>query len=471
MAFQFGCIPREPILHRRIALVMLVFSLASVTLFALASSAVMYGKFESQEQQQLAGRTESLASVLNKSSSDQETRIDILSNQAIDELRITYISPDGEVLFDTSGEEITENHATRPEVQDAHKQGEAVIARFSDTLKTDLLYTAIALDDGSTIRLAMVRQSYLSFLASVAFPIVGLLIITALACLIVSRWLTTQIVRPIERIDVDNPLASSVYREMHPLLVRIEDQRTRLIEQNKALSFAENMRREFSANVSHEMKTPLTVISGYAELLEHDMIAPGDRKRVAGCISTEAQHMRALIDDVLIISHLEETATGLRVNTPIDLYEVVQDQVNRLTSSAEQSHIELRVSGEHATVAGHVLYCEQMVYNLLDNAIRYSPDGGVVHVRITERTEGNQDVVELSVADEGMGIPPEARDKIFERFYRVETSRSKETGGTGLGLAIVKHAVNYLNGSIEVHSRLGVGSTFVLTFPQSRERY
>ena len=261
---------------------------------------------------------------------------------------------------------------------------------------------------------------------------------------------------------------------------------------------AEDMRRAFSANVSHEMKTPLQVIAGYSELLSTGMVPAEDTVKFAGIIHEESQHMYALIDDVLALSRLDEPVSPDGLSDCIDLHALAESVAERLRPLAEKHEVSLRVEGQdgqRVLIDGNEPLMEQVMTNLVSNAIRYNRPGGEVVVAVdTESTpavlgrcdkEAGADEMRFGprshvarpidfvqavvrVMDTGVGISPDEQQKIFERFYRVDKSRSKETGGTGLGLAIVKHAVEHHNGSIEVESELGKGSVFSVRFPLKR---
>lgn len=243
-------------------------------------------------------------------------------------------------------------------------------------------------------------------------------------------------------------------------------------------ALAESLRRDFSANVSHEMKTPLQVISGYAELMANGMVPPEDMQKFSALIYQEAQAMRALIDDVLVLSHLDEKPLGADEATVVDLATLANHAVSRLEKPAADAAVTILLETQPAKVRGNETLLEQMIYNLVENAIRYNRPNGQVRVEVSTEEEPDAPTaiatdVESSparfaivrVTDTGPGIPPEAREKIFERFYRLDKSRSKETGGTGLGLAIVKHAAQHHAGSVEVTSEEGTGSTFTVRLP------
>ncbi len=235
---------------------------------------------------------------------------------------------------------------------------------------------------------------------------------------------------------------------------------------NEELARAEKMRRDFTANVSHEMKTPLQVISGYAELMANGLVPPEDVPRFAKLIYDESQAMRALIDDVLVLSRLDEVAPDAEDAADVDLSAAAEHVAQRLAKPARDAGVRLRVQLEPVLVRGNETLLEQMIYNLVENGIRYNREDGLVIVETSEeRAADNAQVAIVRVSDTGAGIPPDKRDKVFERFYRLEKSRSKETGGTGLGLAIVKHAALYHGGDVTVESQEDKGTCFTVRLP------
>lgn len=220
------------------------------------------------------------------------------------------------------------------------------------------------------------------------------------------------------------------------------------------------MRREFTANVSHELKTPLTSISGYAEIIEAGIVKEEDISRFAGKIHEEAMRLLTLVNDILKISRLDEDV-DLPEKESVDLYSLSEQILSRLQPQAEKRDIHMELSGDHESVLGQRQVLDDMVFNLCDNAIKYNKEQGSLAVRIQKTEEG----ICLSVQDTGVGIPYEHRDRIFERFYRVEKSHSKELGGTGLGLSIVKHGAQLHDAQIRVNSTVGQGTTITLIFP------
>lgn len=468
----------------------LAFTLAVIVALSVTMTTIYYLSYEHDAETELAASAQDAARYLNATPSSENAPA--LKEQFSGLTRYTLIDADGTVLFDSAADtDAMDNHADRPEVQEAADMGEAVTMRYSETLGTDTVYAAVKLDDGSIVRLSETRHSLLSFLSEMLMPVLIALIVAVALVFLLSKILTSRIMKPIDALDFANPLDNEIYEEMDPLLIRIDEQQRQLKQQNSELAEAENMRRDFSSNVSHEMKTPLQVISGYAELMKNDMVQPSDRQKFAALIYDEAQAMRSLINDVLTLSKLDESAFGKEGASVIDLHGVAQRVAGRLSSFAADQNVSVSVEGGRACIAGSETLAEEMLYNLIENGIRYNHEGGSVTMsvglemvkapRVSERTgriespsqrhaasEGQplvQKQAVVRVTDTGPGIPEEMHDKIFERFFRVDKSRSKETGGTGLGLAIVKHAVIHHGGTITVESAEGKGTTFVLRVP------
>jgi two-component system phosphate regulon sensor histidine kinase PhoR len=224
-------------------------------------------------------------------------------------------------------------------------------------------------------------------------------------------------------------------------------------------AFAERNRREFTANVSHELKTPLQGIIGSAELLENGMVQPDDVPRFVGHIRSEAQRLVTLINDILRLSELDEG--GSLPTEPVELLALCRDTANSLEAAAQKRGITVAVTGDEVSVPGVRRLLTETVFNLCDNAIKYNRDGG--SVTVTVGRDGGEAVV--TVSDTGIGIPAEHQGRVFERFYRVDKSHSKASGGTGLGLSIVKHAVRYHHGTVTLDSREGEGTTFTIRLP------
>nr|MDD6336674.1 ATP-binding protein [bacterium] len=370
-------------------------------------------------------------------------------------LRITLISADGEVLYESLADSSSmDNHLARPEIADAlaHGQGEAV--RTSGTLGYNTYYYALRLDDGNVLRISMQTATLYAAWDNIVPVIILIGFAVLLLSVLVSVLLTKQLVRPIEAMaehldDIDTNIP---YKELAPFALAIKQQQNKK-EEN------ERMRQEFTANVSHELKTPLTSISGYAEMIENGMARDEDIKDFAGKIHNEAGRLITLIGDIIKLSELDEP--GEREFGPVDLYELALGNMELLSFNADKENIALSLDGQKAMVWGDSGMLSELIYNLMDNAIRYNVTGGQVHVEVKPLEKS----VMLTVSDTGIGIPPEHQDRIFERFYRVDKSRSKETGGTGLGLAIVKHIAIQHHAKITVKSQQGKGTRIVVEFP------
>ncbi|MEE3394017.1 MAG: HAMP domain-containing sensor histidine kinase, partial [Lachnospiraceae bacterium] len=323
----------------------------------------------------------------------------------------------------------------------------------SSSLGIELFYSAVRLDNGDIIRISKpVKTAFstaLTFLP--VMIIIGLVMI--FAAYLLSRREAKRLVDPINKINLDEPLKNKTYPELTPLLYRIE-------KQNKAKEELADMRREFSANVSHELKTPLTSISGYAEIMRDGLVKPEDITEFSSRIYNEANRLLVLINDIIRLSELDEGKVELEKEN-VDLFDLSKDIVTRLSEKARKNDIKLSLSGTHCTVYGIHRILDEMIYNITDNAIKYNNKGGNVSIWSGSTPEGIYVIVE----DDGIGIPEEEQEHIFERFYRVDKSRSKALGGTGLGLSIVKHGAKLHNAQIKVNSEPGVGTKMSLIFP------
>ena len=221
----------------------------------------------------------------------------------------------------------------------------------------------------------------------------------------------------------------------------------------------ERLRREFSANVSHELKTPLTSISGFAELMKEGLVPPEKIPEFSGDIYKESRRLIGLVDDIIQLSRLDENSTEF-ARGPVDLYELSQQAISSLRPVADKQSVRLELQGEHAQIDGVEQLLKEMIYNLLDNAVKYNVPGGSVTLRVQKAGPRTA----LSVSDTGIGIPYADQPRVFERFYRVDKSHSKEVGGTGLGLSIVRHAAQYHNARLDLKSQPGKGTTITVTF-------
>lgn len=368
--------------------------------------------------------------------------------------RITWISAEGTVLYDSTEDEHTfENHKNRPEVKKAFAKGEGEDIRKSDTIGEEMCYYAEKMPDGTVLRVSRTMNSAMKS----AFHILPFMIFLALIMIVtawlLSKWQIERLIRPINTLALENPLEQEMYPELQPLLERIE-------QSNKEKEAMAAMRREFSANVSHELKTPLTSISGYAEIMKDGLVRPEDMQHFSEKIYQEASRLITLVEDIIKLSRLDEGRVELE-KEEVDLYELSREIISRLAPQAAKNQVRLELTGESVKYTGIRQILDEMIYNITENAIKYNNPGGKVSVWAGNTLQGKKVVV----TDDGIGIPEDQIDRIFERFYRVDKSHSKERGGTGLGLSIVKHGVILHHGEVHVESKLGEGTRIELVFP------
>ena len=315
------------------------------------------------------------------------------------------------------------------------------------------------------IRLSFAQSSVWTLLLGFSAPICVVALIAIIISLYLATRLTKRIIDPVNSIDLDNPMKNEVYEELEPLMKRIDIQQRQLKADKAELEKNEEIRQEFTANVSHELKTPLQAISGYAELIKADMVKTEDVKPFAERIYAESHRLSSLVEDIIDLTKLDNGGYGYQWEET-DLYRIAENVVDSLENTAEAEKIRLRLSGQSAKIYGVAQLLHSIVYNLCDNAIKYNHEGGSVDVSV-DRTG---DRVILMVKDTGVGIPEDSVGRIFERFYRVDKSRSKEVGGTGLGLSIVKHAARIMDAKIDVKSRENEGTIFTVSFAAEDRR-
>lgn len=428
----------------------------SIFLTFTAASVVMYEKYNSYMQQDVKNEAKYIRYAIENIGEEYLTE----ETGNLTTSRITLTRPDGTVLYDSEKyPDSMENHKSRPEFESAREKGSGVVVRFSETLSEQTFYYAVKLDSGNILRVAKTTDSVFHTMLS-SFTLMGVLL---LAILTVGFFLmerqTKKLIEPINQLDLEHPLEHVEYEELRPLLKRVDQQNKQIAQQVQELRQAETVRREFSANVSHELKTPLMSISGYAELMKNEMVRPQDVPEFAGRIYDEASRLTSLVQDIIEISKLDEKSGEMPFET-VDLYEVVQDISQNLTLPAKKRKVTVLTEGKSAEIYGvrHILY--EMLYNLVDNAIKYNREGGYVRVRLEKEGEH----VIFSVEDNGIGIPREEQERIFERFYRVDKSHSRKTGGTGLGLAIVKHGAVLHHAEILLNSEPEKGTKIQIRF-------
>lgn len=373
-------------------------------------------------------------------------------------VRITLTDSEGRVLFDnaTTSSDM-ENHAERPEIRAAMETGEGQAIRRSDTLDRNTFYYAILLEDGNVLRVSREVGSMYSIFTS-AMPILTVIILVLiLLSFVIAHYLTRRLVEPVERLANNMEDQGTVYEELEPFIQMIRKQHQDILKSAR-------IRQEFTANVTHELKTPLTSISGYAELIETGMASDQDVTRFAHGIHTNAKRLLTLINDILRLSELDAGDADITMER-LNLYELAAVCVEMLRPSAESHAVTLKLQGRDCYINGNRMMIEELLYNLCDNAIRYNNENGVVTVEVCMDSKRNGYYPMLRISDTGIGIPKEHQERIFERFYRVDKSRSKSTGGTGLGLAIVKHIISIHGAQLDLESEEGKGTTIRVRFP------
>lgn len=536
---------------------------AMVVLFAglFIASTFFYDYFNKSQVSQLKEELSLVATNVDK------IGIEYFDNFNSPVFRFTLVDADGEVLYDSQvTSEDMENHLDREEIREAFESGHGSSARYSSTLTERTFYEATRLESGNVLRISVSQVTVGALILGMLPAICAIVLISVAVALLLSHKMAKSIVKPLNELDLENPIENETYEELAPILTKLNKQHKQIIRNmqelrqksdefeqitasmneglvlldkkgmilsinsaakklfsadetavgrdfltidrsidmsraiEKALdgkraefrvernggeykfvvnrtesdgktvgivilcfdvtetAFAERNRKEFTANVSHELKTPLQSIIGSAELLENGLVKPEDTKRFIGNIKNEAVRLVSLINDIIRLSQLDEDSET--VTESVDLYDLANEVVEMLTVSAAKKQVEVHLNGESCVMNGIRRYLYEIIYNLCDNAIRYNKEGGKVTVDL-KNTDGN---VVLSVSDTGIGIPAEHQNRIFERFYRVDKSHSKETGGTGLGLSIVKHAVAYHGGTIRLESKPQEGTTITVEF-------
>ena len=386
--------------------------------------------------------------------SSEEDYIERLQQNTPEGIRITLIGQSGDVLFDSMVSAISDNHLNRPEVVSALEDGSGYAVRTSEASGLDMHYYALRLDGGMILRVSMFASGINSFIDDALPLMLALSLVVVVIALIMAKILTDRLVEPIEKLSSNPDATEMPYPELRPFAEQME--KDRYVQQHM-----EMLRREFTANVSHELKTPLTGISGYAEMIETGIAKPEDVQDFAGKIRKEALRLLGLVGDIIRLSELD-SAEKEEDAEQVDLLELAEENVERLNPIADSMGVSVTVDGEPCYVTGSRKRLDELVFNLIDNAVRYNKTDGSVAVSV-KNTEAN---IIFAVSDTGIGIPSEARDRVFERFYRVDKSRSKRDGGTGLGLAIVKRVAMLYGAEIRLESEENVGTTVSVRFPK-----
>lgn len=427
------------------------FGVSVITITAVLILSVFYSYSDNQLKEQLRV-VESV--VENQLAQDDDTAF--ISNHIDKNVRITLVAKDGTVIADSqeSANKLG-NHLNRQEIQQAIKNGEATVTRHSDTQEKKVYYFAKQLDNGNVLRVSTEAKSIGKFFSDYIIYIFLCIIVVIVAAVFVSMGITKSIVKPITQLgqSLDNIDKFKSDEELKPLV-------NALLQQKKKQKMLDKQKKQFTANVSHELKTPLTSIAGYAELIETGMAKPEDIKPFAGVIRKQALRLVSLSEDIIQLSQLEESDDEDMSFESVNLYEIAQRCVEALNINAINKCVTLNLTGEECYIRGKAQLVEELVYNLCDNAIRYNKENGNVTVTVSPLEKG----ASVSVKDTGIGIPKKYQERIFERFFRVDKSRSKATGGTGLGLAIVKHITQLHDAKLEISSEEGKGTEIIVTF-------
>ena len=425
----------------------------AIVVTTILLSWVNYGMFQNRVMDDLRTYGRVFSSILPDSEETAEG--EAFARLTKEGLRVTLVHPDGSVYYDNFADPKTmENHGGRPEIDEALENGEGSSVRNSDTVDSSTFYYAVRMENSDILRLAQEASSIWSIYMRSAPLILLLAASMAIVSLELAHLLTARLVQPIEQMTshLNNVSGVARYPELEPFMDMIEQQHEEILR-------SANMRVEFTANVSHELKTPLTSISGYAELIESGMAQGDQAKTFAAEIHKSANRLLTLINDIIRLSQMDAPMPSLKFE-PVDLAQIASNTFEQLEMSARIADVSLQLDARHAVVEADRQMMDELLYNLCDNAIRYNVRGGSVRLEVRPV----RDKVIVCVQDTGIGISPENQEHVFERFYRVDKSRSKATGGTGLGLAIVKHIAVKHNAQITLESELGRGTTISVTF-------
>ncbi|MGN0168316.1 MAG: ATP-binding protein [Acetatifactor sp.] len=441
-------------MKKKINRTLVLISVLAIVLTTGLITVVYYSLFHSQVMADLKDCSGILGEAVDAGAGLEQ----IGEGMAAQDIRVTLVDFQGYVLYDNEvSSDTLENHLDRPEIRDALATGEGESMRNSETLARNTFYYAVRTQDGNVLRVAKDAGSIYSIFSSVMPTILWILAALILLSFGMAHFLTHKLVVPIENLaeNMEKYVDAAEYEELAPFITMIQ-------EQHKDILRNAQMRQEFTANVSHELKTPLTSISGYAELIETGMASEEDVVRFAHGIRSSSQRLLTLINDIIRLSELDSGEMEAPFED-LNLYELAGTCVEMLRMSAEKHKVNITLGGYECHIHGNKQMIEELLYNLCDNAIRYNNEGGQVEVQVYKETSADRRTV-LAVKDTGIGIPKEHQDRIFERFYRVDKSRSKSTGGTGLGLAIVKHIVAKHGAKMELQSEVGKGTEIKVLF-------
>ncbi len=435
---------------------MTVFLLTVVLLFVW-----LYHVFYSENTEVLRNETAFAAETLRVGGPEA------LAEAEVEGCRITWIAADGTVLLDSEG--TTEPQGHREEVREALETGWGYSAGRADAMSRQEARYAVAMEDGTVLRVSAQRYTPYYLLLQLFTPLLLLVVLAIVLSAVLASRTSRAVVEPLNHIDLAQPDERDVEEELKPVVRRLAEQNRKIHSQMQELSREhkrqDRLRREFTANVSHELKTPLTSIRGFAELIRDGLVKPEDVQPFAGKICQESDRLVTLVGDILKLSRMEEQVEE-PVREPVNLRMLAEKVLQQLEPIAKQKEVALFLQAEDVTAPVVPVVAEEMLFNLCDNGVKYNRPGGQVTVSV-EMRDGQAAV---AVSDTGIGIPKEDQPRIFERFYRVDKSHSREAGGTGLGLSIVKHGAMMHHAQVLLESEIDQGTTVTLLFPAEKEK-
>lgn len=395
------------------------------------------------------------------------------------QMRFTVITVGGEVCADSNVQDTSnmENHSGRKEFMDAAKYGNGYAKRYSETLEVDMFYAAALSSDGKYLLRVALPYTGTGEYVAMMMPAFFMSFLSAIGIgAVFAAGLSRHMIKPVKDIaremshlqdmDYEFQFQSGNYEELDVIVDTTKKMATDVKDYIKQLELEKQVRQEFFSNASHELKTPLTSIKGYTELLENGMAADeAAGKEFLARIRREAENMTSLINDILMISRLE-TKEAEVVMSEVRMDSLLKEIMEELQMLAVKQQVEITWESKEIVFYANPQQLKELISNLAANAIQYNRIGGKVHVSVDKVREE----IIIQVFDTGMGIPEESLPRVFERFYRVDKGRSKKAGGTGLGLSIVKHVVGYYGGTIDVQSKTDIGTTFTVRLPDKSNR-
>ena len=407
--------------------------------------------------------------------SNLKAQVDLLKQvEGNDTTRFTVIDLNGNVIVDSNVQDSKqmENHRDREEVKEALQKGVGFAIRRSETLSISMLYVAVLSENGNyLLRMAVPFSGMEQYIGIIIPAIIISISITLLVSLVLADRFSHEVTKPLSEIAEEMLKLKEENPEFHFMNYHFDEMNAianTTLKMSKAvkdsmqqIEFEKMVRQEFFSNASHELKTPLTSVRGYIELLENGMAKDEKmQKEFLSRIKKETVNMTNLINDILMISRLE-TKEAEVIKTGVRICPLVREICDSLEMLARENQVTVHMNCKPLTIKANIQQIRELLGNLITNAIKYNKPGGKVEVTVTSESKE----IIITVEDTGVGIPEESKQRIFERFYRVDKGRSKKVGGTGLGLSIVKHIVNFYEGTIEVESKLMVGTKFTVRLP------